>query len=241
MDPMIVAIAWILPYFTITILVGGVAYKAIHWLLQPMVPKWALYPAPASGVRRFATILVEIFTLRSHYKGYKRLWIGALLFHIGLFTSFALHSFVNLWFARIYDAMFQLIGLTTGMIDRSSFLLGSAAGLLTTAIVVYPFLLNRVFVRQVRDISSFADYFPLILLLLTIAIGTYLRLFQIVDSASLKMYLVSLAYLKPIQPPSNPLFLLHLLLAQIYLINFPFSKPMHAIGLLINQRIVATK
>jgi len=240
MDPLIIAIAWILPYFTIAIFVGGVAFKVLNWLLHPMPVKWALYPAPASGAKRLITILVEVLTLRSHLRGYKRLWVGALLFHVGLFTSFALHAFVNLWFARIYDTIFQLIGLTRGVIESTAFLVGSAAGLITTAIVVYPFLLNRVFVREVREISSFADYGPLMLLLVTIALGTYLRLFHIVDPAHLRTYLVSLAALSPIQPPSDPLFLLHLLLAQIYLIYFPFSKPMHFIGLLINQKIIAT-
>jgi len=240
MDPLIVAIAWILPYFTMAILVGGVAYKAITWLRYPMPAKWALYPAPASGLKRLSAISLEVFTLRSLRRGNKVLWVGALLFHVGLFTSFALHSFVNLWFARIYDTLFQFIGLTRGVIEVSVFLIGSTAGLITAVTVVFSFLLNRVLVREVRDISSFVDYGMLILLFVTISLGTYLRIFQVVDSANLKMYLVSLAALSPIQPPSNPLFLLHLLLAQIYLIYFPFSKPMHFIGLLINQNITTT-
>jgi len=241
MEPYVVAIAWILPYFTIVIFVGGVSIKVINWLARPMGVKWALYPAPTTGAKRLATVLVEVFTLRSHLRGYKRLWVGALLFHIGLFTSFALHTFVNLWFSPIYDTIFQLCGLTPYTIETMAFLIGSAAGLLTAGAVVYPFLFDRLFVREVRDISSFADYSALILLLSTIVIGTYLRLFHVIDPVYLKTYLVSLAVFSPIQPPSDPLFLLHLLLAQIYLICFPFSKPMHFIGLFINQRITVTR
>jgi|SRR5208282_2215435 len=240
MDSLIVAIAWILPYFTVAILVGGVAYKVITWLRYPMPAKWALYPAPASDLKRLSAISLEVFTLRSLRRGNKVLWAGALLFHVGLFTSFALHSFVNLWFAPIYDTLFRFIGLTRGVIEPAAFLIGSTAGLITAVTVGFSFLLNRVLVREVRDISSLADYGMLILLFVTICLGTYLRLFQVVDSANLKMYLVSLAAVRPIQPPSDPLFLLHLLLAQIYLIYFPFSKPMHFIGLLINQNITTT-
>jgi nitrate reductase gamma subunit len=241
MDPLIVLIAWVLPYFTVAIFVGGVSFKAGIWLLRPMPVKWALYPAPPAGSKRLGTILTEIFTLRSHMKGSKRLWGGAILFHVGLFTSFALHAFVNIWFAPIYDPLFRSIGLTANSLQTSAFLIGSAAGILTLAVVVYPFLLNRVFVREVRDISSFSDYAALILLFLTIALGTYLRLFQIVNPTSLTTYLVSLATLTPVQPPSDPAFLLHLLLAQLYLIYFPFSKPMHFIGSLINQKITTTR
>jgi nitrate reductase gamma subunit len=241
MEPYVVAIAWTLPYFTIAIFAGGVSFKAINWLVHPMGVKWALYPAPMSGAKRLTTVLVEVFTLRSLLRGDTRLWVGALLFHIGLFTSFALHTFVNLWFAPIYNTIFELCGLTPGTIAILAFLIGSAAGLLTAGAVVYPFLFDRLFVREVRDISSFADYAALVLLLGTIGLGTYLRLFQVIDPVYLKTYLVSLATFSPVPPPNDPLFLLHLLLAQIYLICFPFSKPMHFIGLLINQRITVTR
>jgi nitrate reductase gamma subunit len=44
--------------------------------------------------------------------------------------------------------------------------------------------------------------------------------------------------LNPVQPPEHPLFLVHILLAQIYMMYLPFKTLIHPIAILFGQKIV---
>ena len=232
MEPLLVAIAWILPYFTMAIFLGGVALKAIEWLLRAMSVKWALYPTPPSRTGRFTSLLLEVFTLQSLSRGSKQLWIGALTFHAALALIILGHIRVV---SAYPDYLMKQAGITS--IDTLSLAAGGAAGL---AIVLATFYLlaRRISLPYVREISDASDYMDIILLMAVFLSGNYMRFFSHVTLDDTRAFFMSLASFTPKPPPGDPAFIIHFFLAQIFLMYLPFSKLMHFIGLVINHRIV---
>jgi len=234
MEPYVVAIAWILPYFTIAIFVGGLSFKSMNWLRRRMLVKWALYPVPTSGPGRIECLLVEIFTLRSLSKTSKGLWIGSLTFHAALILIILGHIRV---FSAAPDYLMKQAGMTS--IDTLSLVAGGAAGLAIVIAAVY-LLARRVSIPYVRDISTVSDYLDILLLMAVFMSGDYMRFFSRVTLDETRAFFMSLAYFAPRPPPGDPAFILHFLVAQIFLMYLPFSKLVHFLGQLVNQKIVVT-
>jgi nitrate reductase gamma subunit len=234
MDSLIVAIAWIFPYLTIAIFVGGAAYKALSWFLRAMLVKWALYPVPASRTGRLTSIFIETFTLRSLSKASKGFWIGALTFHAALALIIVGHIRV---FSAYPDYLMEQAGITS--IDTLSLAAGGAAGVAIVLAALY-LLMRRVSLPYVREISDASDYVDILLLMAVFLSGNYMRFFSHVTLDDTRAFFMSLASFTPKPPPGDPAFILHFLLAQIFLMYLPFSKIMHFITLLINQKITVT-
>jgi nitrate reductase gamma subunit len=234
-DPLVVAIAWILPYFTVAIFVGGVAFKEIIWLLRPMPVKWALYPVPASRSGRITSLFLETFTLSSLRRASKGLWIGALTFHAALALIVVGHFRV---FSAYPDYLMKQAGITS--FDTLSLVAGGAAGLAIFLAAIY-LLGRRLSLPYVKEISDASDYMDIILLMGVFLSGNYMRFFSHVTLDDTRAFFMSLASFTPKPPPGDPAFILHFFLAQIFLMYLPFSKLMHFIGLVINQRIVVRR
>ena len=232
MEPLIVAIAWILPYFTVVIFAGGVAYKVLSWFLRAMLPKWSLYLVPASLTGRFTSLFLEIFTLRSLSRASKELWIGSLTFHAALALIIVGHIRV---FSAYSDYLMKQAGITS--IDTLSLVAGGMAGLVIVLAAIY-LLVRRLRLPYVNEISSVSDYVDILLLMAVFLSGDYMRFFSHVTLDDTRTFFMSLAMFTPKPPPGDPTFILHFFLAQIFLMYLPFSKLVHFMGLLVNQKIV---
>ena len=101
------------------------------------------------------------------------------------------------------------------------------------------FLLGRRLVLpRLRYISLAADYIPLLLLLAIAGSGILMRHFRPTDVAALKELVTGLCSWTPVWPEvPDPLLLVHLLLAALLLVYFPWSKLMHLPGALLSPTL----
>lgn len=232
----------VLPYITVIVFFVGWIYRFWVWARAMPSRRITLYPVPQSQLATLASILKRALIFPTLYSADRLLWTGAVLFLIGLFTSVALHSFINYPLMTLlpnalgFRDIWSIMGVPAHTREVISQWLGSIAAVLVLLTITF-FLIRRLVLPEVRYLSTFQDYFSMIYLLVIVSIGTYMRLFDLVDQVYLKAYLASLAYLEPISPPTNTLFLVHLTLAQFYLMYLPFSKAVHSIGTLIIQKI----
>jgi len=216
-----------LPYLTMTLFLGGLVFKSFRWLSIPVPTKIMLAPAPTTLPGVFERLSLEFLAFRSLTKSGWKLWAGGWLFHVLLGVTILTHviNFFN-------------YGLWT-VVGYSWYELAGYAGIVFAAIVSF-LLLRRMIHSGVRYVSKPSDYGILLLLLGMILLGNYTRSFGGVDLNAVSKYLDGLLTLQPIPPPGNPAFLLHLLLAQIFLMYLPFSKVSHLIGWVLaptrNQR-----
>lgn len=233
MSPVIWFIASVLPYVTAIVFIMGIIYRIIVWIRIPLPFRYTLFPAAQTTGGVVTSLLGDIISLRRLYKTDKPLWIGAILFHIGLVLSISLHVRHLIAPPEFWTAL----GLTEDLI----FVLGSIGGVLVAVSLPY-FLIRRMVITKVKVLSTFEDYFVLVFTLIVVLFGTYMRLLRLIDPNELGAYAAGLVTLNPVAPPDHPLFFIKLLIGQIYLMYLPFSKmTMHAIGAWFNLPIVKSR
>lgn len=167
---------------------------------------------------------------RALYRGNKLLWLGGLIFHWSLLVILLRH--LKLFFEPVpgFITFFQkLDGL---------FLISTPTLLMTDVLIlaslVYLFL-RRVVGPQIRYISLFSDYFPLLLLLGIAISGILMRHFYRVDLLEIKRFALGILSFSPIIPKDGGLiFYIHLFLVSALLTYFPFSKLMHMGGVFVS-------
>jgi len=216
-DFLLFLIGILLPYVTVIIFLGGLTFRAARWWSIPVPTKVMLTPAPTTWPGVFERLTLEFVAFRSLTKGGWKLWLGAWLFHILLGVTLLTHLI------NFFDyGLWNQIGY--GWYEGAGY-----AGIIFAAVVAFLFL-RRVVHPGVRYISKASDYGLLLLLLSLILLGDYTRSFSGVDVSAVSQYLNGLLTLHPTLPPDNPAFLLHLLLAQVFLMYLPFSKVAHLVG-----------
>lgn len=213
-------IANILPYVTLGVFFIALVYNFVKWLVMPRPVVWALFPAKHSKADILITIGRRIFTLPGPRKVDKTVWVLAWLFHIGLIVSLLLHS--------------KYILMPT---FPAEYYLGSAAGI-AAAVGTLGFFIRRIDIAKDKVDSSFADYFALILLMATLSLGAYLRIGGLMDHEHMWMWVQGILTFNPVAPPEQPLFLVHILLAQIYMMYLPFKTLIHPIAILFGQKVI---
>jgi nitrate reductase gamma subunit len=120
---------------------------------------------------------------------------------------------------------FQEIGIWAGLIFPLALLL----------LIVRRFLNDRLMV-----ISLFQDYFILLLIIGIGLTGLLLKYFIRTNLVDVKAFILGLLTLSPVSLPSSTLFLIHFCLVLLLLIYFPFSKLIHAWGVLMSPTRVQT-
>ncbi len=213
-------IANILPYITLGVFFIALVYNFVKWLVMPRPVVWAIFPAKHTTSEILLNIAKRIFTLPGPRMVDKTIWTLAWLFHAGLIISLALH------------AKYMLMPSLPG-----EYYLGAAAGV-AAAVGTLGFIIRRIDIAKDKVDSTFADYFALILLMATLSLGAYLRLTQAMDHEEMWMWVQGILTLNPVAPPENPLFLVHILLAQIYMMYLPFKTLIHPIAILFGQKIL---
>jgi len=207
-----------LPYITLVVFVITTIYNFFKWMFLPRPVMWAIFPAKKSLANILLTIVMRIFSLPGPRKFDKLIYTLAWMFHIGLIVSLSLHA-KYIFMPRLpyeYEA-------------------GTIAGMLA-AIGSVGFIIRRY--ADKRADSYFADYFALILLIVTLSLGEYIRIFKAVDSTHLWAWVQGILTLSPILPPINTLFLIHILFAQIYMMYLPFKTLIHPIAIFYGQKII---
>ncbi len=129
--------------------------------------------------------------------------------------------------------------LVKGLEALDGFLQVGVPGLLVSGVALFAaagFLLHRrIYYPQIRYISLAADYFPLFLILAIAATGILMRYFLKVDMIAVKELTMGLVSFRPKIPAGiGSIFYIHLFLVCTLLAYFPFSKLMHAGGVLLS-------
>jgi nitrate reductase gamma subunit len=223
----------VLPYITLIVFIGGMIYQINVWWKLP-APKMTLTPAPKPGLPTWIEMFKEVIFFKSLFKGDKSLWFLGWIFHVMLALIFIGHFRVFLW---LPDKMLLSMGMTPEAIDTMSFMTGGVAGVVI--IVTLLFLLGRRFVvPRVKQISSTADYFALILLLVILITGDAMRFLSHFDLALTRDYFAGLFTFSSFSVPENHWFLAHFFFAQLLIIYIPFSKILHFGGVFFSEALL---
>lgn len=219
-------------YLAVGVFVLGTLVRIVKILKGPKHPT-TLQIYPERKAKWLGTLYDTFFfpTVRRHKPV---LWVFLILFHVGLVLLFIGHL------ELIWDlGLFQII-------PHEPFLGKGFVGL--TLLVSLLFFLFRRFSSPVRELSVPEDYYLLILLFLIILFGSQMdwaRRWYDYGELSLedyRDYFTSLIAFRP-ELPYNATFsghsfmlILHVFLANLFLIFFPFSQSMHAfLSLPINK------
>ena len=250
----------IIPYAAATIFIAGLIYRLLRWASSPVpfhIPQvggqqkslpWIKadnIDSPYNTAGVIARLALEVFLFRSLFKnekvelkrseklvygGNKYLWLAGLVFHWCLLIILFRHlryflEPVPSWvlFIQDIDGILRLF-IPTLFITNVAILLA----------LTYLFL-RRVIYSQLRYISLPADYFAVLLLFSVVVSGILTRHFFKVDVVAVKELAMGVISFHPAIPEGIGLaFYIHLFLVCALLAYFPFSKLVHAPGILFS-------
>lgn len=227
MDPLTWAVAYVLSYLAVIVLVAGVVFKVGRWALTPVPLKIATTPAPSTMAGVAGRMTSEVFLFRSLYRADRVLWGGAIAFHF---------LFLYLIISHVIDLAFNGLWSVVGLFWYTAL---GYVGIAFLGVVLFLFL-RRLTVDYIRYVSNAADYLVLVLLFAIAFLGLYMRYDTSVSVSSVSSFILGLATLKFTPPPADPIFTYHLLLVEALMIYLPLSKLMHGAGIFLtptrNQR-----
>ena len=205
----------VLPYLTLAVFLLGSALKVTAWWQTPVPLKIALPSAAGSVWDARLSLVVDALTFRPLWRQSKAYWLVNLVFHGSLLLVLLRHLRYFLDPVPGWLAALQMPGVAAGY-------------LLPAALLCLIF--RRLYVPVVIYVSTFADFFALLLLLSISLSGLATRLLFRVDVTAVKDLGLGLLRLHP-EPLSAPgLFLYHFVLFLVLLLYFPFSKLTHGLS-----------
>jgi nitrate reductase gamma subunit len=251
----------VIPYLAVAIFFVGLVWRILKWARSPVpfrIPttggqqksfSWinqSKLDNPATPGQAFWRMVLEVLLFRSlfrntamqfdpkgpriNYATSKWLWFFALMFHYSFLTVLVRHL---RFFTEPIPGWVNFIEMLDGMMDItlpalliSGFVLGGAVSFL---------LVRRLYLSNIRYISLFADYFPLLLILAIVTTGILMRYLFKTDIVSVKELTMGLVQFNPKLPEGvGSLFYVHVFLVSILFAYFPFSKLMHAGGVFMS-------
>ena len=212
----------ILAYLAAAVFVFGFLSKVVLYFKTPSPLKIATTPAPKESIGVVLRLIPEILFFRSLLKGgtaEKILWFGGWVFHVSFLLILLRHFRFFTYPVPGFVMSFQEIGIWAGL--------------------VFPIALLILIVRRFTNdrfaiISLFADYFVLGLIILIGLTGLVLKYFSRTNLVDVKAFVFGLVTFSPTQMPDSTMFFIHFSLVLILLVYFPFSKLMHAWGVLVS-------
>jgi len=226
----------ILPYVAVAVFVAAMSYRIYMWRRLPS-PPMTLFPAPATSGANAVNTLKEAAFFRSLFRGDRLLWSFAWLFHVVLALIFVGHSRV---FANVDGALLSA-GMSEAGIQVMSSSVGGAAGIVVLVTALF-LLIRRLVVQRVREITSFGDYFALILIGAILVTGNMMRLgAEHLDLELTRNYFAGLTRFSGVTDAEalrNNVFLVHMGLALVLLIYIPFSKILHFGGVFFTHQLI---
>lgn len=251
-------------YAAIVIFFGGILNKFYNWAKSPValnitttsgqektldfLPRKLIdrFDSPFTKWETLVRLLLEVFLFRSLFRNTKYylntrrqiatkwLWLFALLFHWGLLIILLRH--LRFFTSPVPDVIMLLQGLD-GLFEVGRTELHMVT-LLMTDILILAGLVGlfgrRLLLRSERTLTLPSDWIALILLLGIAVSGIFMRYFWAIDIEAAKEFALGIITFHPVPPPMDFVFLTHLTLVSIALIYFPFSKMMHAGGVLFS-------
>lgn len=221
-------IAQVLPYITVTVFTLGVLWRLWRWAAARIVHDITLSPFPQTKGEVLGIYLREILLFRNLFKFDLPLWVGAWPMHMALFGVLGGHV-VGIYFL---GKQFVYLGASEELSKHLSELLGTVMGTILLVGLIY-LLYRRAAIDRIRQISNPSDYLMLLLLIAIVSIGDFMRFFPAygIEYEPVREWFYTLATFQPAAIPDNTFFIIHILLVQILIMIFPFSKLMHLFGM----------
>ena len=254
------AFAVVIPYCALTAFMAGFIYRIVRWAQSPVpfnittvagqeksLPwiKDANIESPGNNWALAWRMFLEIFFFRSLFRnsradmvagqrlvygGSRWLWLGGLAFHWSLLIIIFRHLrfftepvFLPVTWLTSLDSLFQFSLSTLFLTD-----------FIILAALTYLFL-RRVVSPQIKYISLASDYLALLLIMGVAISGILMRWIFKVDVDAVKRLAISMVTFRPAVGTDIGLaFYIHLMLVCTLLAYFPFSKMMHAPGILFS-------
>jgi nitrate reductase gamma subunit len=252
--------AVVIPYVALTSFFAGFIYRVVRWAQSPVpfnIPTTCGQEVSLDWVKRdkiespccnwgiAGRLALEILLFRSLFRnsdmqragehrlvygGSRWLWLGGLAFHWSLLIILIRHLRLftepvfqpSLWISAI-DGVLQLALPALFITD------------FIILIAVSYLFVRRIVSGRVRYISLASDYLALLLILAVVISGVLMRSFFKIDVVAVKELAISLITFRPAVPADIGLpFYIHLLLVCTLIAYFPFSKMMHAAGILLS-------
>lgn len=250
----------ILPGAALVTFLLGLTYRVVLWARSPVpfrIPTtcgqqkslpwikagWLESPYTTPGV--VARMALEVGLFRSLFRNTKAelrdgprlvfgedkfLWLAALAFH---------WSFLFIFLRHLRFFMEPVPGFVNILSSMDGFFQIGAPVLYGTDVIILAalgyLLLRRLRDPQVRYISLFSDYLPLLLLLGLVLSGIFMRYFARIDTVAVKQLALGLVTFSPVIPKEvGSLFFVHLFLLSVLVAYFPFSKLMHMGGVFLS-------
>ena len=199
----------VLPYVAVAVLVLGIAGRALRWQTMPSHLPWRFYPMPKNLAEQAQFMAAEIFTFRAVLHENKVLWVGAWFFHVSM-------ALVVLW------GLLLLVGLPIAVLGVLGFLL---MGITAVYLIAY-----RLLVPTSRALTTPVEIINLSFFLLVALLTTAIYLFQPIPLEALRAYLLGLCTFGSPELPQSSLFPLLLLLVEVLMVYFPFSRMLHMVN-----------
>ena len=250
----------VVPYLAILAFFCGVVFRVLRWASSPVpfrIPttagqqkslpwiRHAKLDNPSTKRQAVGRMVLEVLLFRSlfrntkfemgqgpkvFYQWEKWLWFAGLAFHYSFLVILIRHL-------RFFTTPVPFFVHGVERLD-GFFQLGLPGFYMTDAIFVLAatyLLIRRLIIPQVRYISLPQDYFPLFLLLAIGITGILTRYFIRVDITKVKQIAMGLISFHPVVPEGiGAIFFIHFFLVSIFFAYFPFSKLMHAGGVLLS-------
>lgn len=208
-----------LAYFAAFSFVAGLLWKFYGYLRTPMPLPHAVTPAPTTEGGAVLRVLGDVLIFPNLFKADKWLWGGAWFFHVAL---------ASVLFRHLRYFTYPVPKLVLYM-EPVALFFGSLLG--ATALFLF---WRRLALPRTLYISNIPDYFALVLLGVIAGTGLMVNYWLRVNIVDVKGFILGLMTFHPVEVPRHPLFLLHLLAVLILMIYFPFSKLLHAGGLIFS-------
>ena len=204
-------------YFAALVLVSGLTYKLVQYTRTPAPLLIPTTPAPTTRVGVALRMVRELVFFESGFRGNKGTWIFGWVFHCGLLLVTLRHLRYFLEPVPAPILFVQPLGVYGGY--------AMLFGLIGRWV-------RRLGVDRIRWCSAPSDHLILGLFLLLVVSGLLTTLVVHTDIVGVKSFFIGLHGLDPTPLPADPMLLLHLALAAVLMIIFPYSKLLHAVGAL---------
>lgn len=216
MSGFIAALLWV----GLVVFVGFTARKIRQYWKTPAPLKIPTTPAPVTQTGVVFRMAREVVLFESLFKANKWIWIFGWMFHLGLLLAFFRHL-------RYVVESDSFMWPVVGNVLVQSF--GQYAGF-AMVIGLLGLLVRRVVVERIRYISAPSDYLMLLMLIVIGVSGLIMSFVSHIDIIQLKMFVIGLFGFDFQDLPESIALVVHLLLAVVLLLIFPFSKLLHAPG-----------
>jgi len=203
-----------------------------HFFMFGIFPYFALIVLIFGSILRFDRDPYSWRSKSSQLLRRRQLSLGSNFFHVGILVVLAGHAVGLLTPIWVFDAM----GIAHGFKQQMAMTVGGIAGVLCLVGILI-LLHRRLFDPRIRATSSWRDIVVLALLLaqLLLGLGTIPVSSHHMDGAEMLKFMSWAQHIVTFRPGAaefirdvDPVFKAHLILGQLILFIFPFTRLVHA-------------